>query len=137
MKVICIKNHLGFFILMPTAPPLERLSEKNLLHPYGDLDVLLYYALAARKLKKFLRGKEIAAKNWIPGYKRQLLKRGSLLPPLWIEDFIETVTPEFLEKRKGHLKDIRPQLSKNQVLVWQYFLPRKLSDFFYATNNEK
>jgi DNA primase len=116
---------------------LTQLARKNLLKPYGSLDVLLYYALVAPKLKKFLRGKEIAAKNWIPNY-RPLLKRGSDFKPLFIEDLIKAITPDFLELRKGHLDEARKggKLSAKQELVWQYFVPRKLSDFFYATNNE-
>ena len=115
---------------------LEALAAKNLLRPAGDLDVLLWYSLAARRLTKFLKGKEIAAKNWIPNY-RPLLKRGSDMPPLFVDDLAEVVTPEFLELRKLHLEEARPKLSKKQELAWKYFVPRKLSDLLYATNNEK
>ncbi|MEM4255006.1 MAG: hypothetical protein QXR53_01615 [Candidatus Norongarragalinales archaeon] len=118
---------------------LEKLASKSLLEPYGDLDVLLYYSLVARKLRKFLKGKELAAKNWIPSY-RPLLKRGSELPPLWVENLADesVITSELLELRKGHLADVRKTgwLSKKQELAWRYFVPRKLSELLYATNNE-
>ncbi len=113
-------------------------KSKNILRPFGETDVLLYYGIAAARLKKFLKNKEIAAKNYIPGGKiPYIIKRGSKEKPLFIEDFIEAVTPEFLELRKGHtLKDVESRLNEKQKLVWEYFLPRKLSDFFYATNGE-
>src|SRR3989344_6110008 len=28
------------------------------------------------------------------------------------------------------------KISKTQEKIWQYFYPRKMADFFYATNNE-
>ena len=34
------------------------------------------------------------------------------------------------------MTDVKQQLSETQVLMWEYFLPRKLIDLFYATNNE-
>ncbi len=118
---------------------LQVLAKKtDVLKPFGETDVLLYYGLVAAKLKKFLKNKELAAKNNMPaGNIPYLIKRGSKEAPLFVEDFIEAVTPEFLELRKGHaLKDVESRLDKNQKLVWEYFLPRKLSDFFYATNGE-
>lgn len=118
---------------------LEELKPKNVLKPCGHTDVLYYYALVARKLAKFLKGKEIAAKNWIPsGPMPFLIKRGSKEKPLFAEEIVEAVTPEFLETRakKLHLKDARKELSPLQEKVWSYFLPRKLSDLLYATNNE-
>lgn len=118
---------------------LQAIAKKtDILKPFGETDVLLYYGLVAAKLKKFLKNKELAAKNHIPGGKiPYLIKRGSKEKPLYIEDFIEAITPEFLELRKGHaLKDVESKLNEKQKLVWEYFLPRKFSDFFYATNGE-
>jgi len=108
----------------------------DVLKPKGQLDVLGYYSKVAPSLKKFLKGKLLAAKNWIPGMRFQILKRGSKQKPLYLEDLIEAVNDDFLELRKMHLQEARSQLSEKQALVWEYFIPRKLSDFFYATNGE-
>lgn len=121
-----------------SIPELAEKS-KDVLRPFGEMEVLLYYGTVAKKLAKFLKGKEIAAKNWFPfrpGAPPSVLKRGSKEEPLFIEEFIEAVTPEFLELRKLHLDEARPKLTHSQEKVWKYFVPRKLSDFFYATNNE-
>ena len=42
-----------------------------------------------------------------------------------------------LKLRKNHLKDVRNELSEKQALIWDYFVPRKLIQMFYATNSEK
>ncbi|MFH0835870.1 MAG: hypothetical protein V1834_01780 [Candidatus Micrarchaeota archaeon] len=109
---------------------------KPALEPKGYLDVLGYYSVVARKLTRYLKGKEIAAKNWIPGMRFQILKRGSKQKPLFIEDLAAAVNDGFLELRKLHLKEARSKLSEKQALAWEYFVPRKLSDLLYATNNE-
>ncbi|MEM2954916.1 MAG: hypothetical protein QW625_03145 [Candidatus Nanoarchaeia archaeon] len=111
---------------------------KDLLKPYGEIDVLLLYAICAEKAKRFLKGKEIASKIWLPkGNVKYFLNRGSKKDKLFVEDLIEAVTPGFLELRsKHHLKDVEKDLSEKQKLVWSYFPPRKLADFFYATNCE-
>jgi len=117
---------------------LAKEKKANLLRPFGHTEVLLYYGIVATKLKKFLHGKEIAAKNWIPkGFMPYLIKRGSKLEPLHVEEFND-ITPQFLEIRGKieNLKDARAKLTKTQAKIWEYFLPRKLSDFFYATNSE-
>jgi len=108
------------------------------LKPFGGTDVLLFYGIVGEKLKKFLKGKELASKVWLPqGNIKYFLNRGSKKPPLFIDDFVEAITPEFLQIRnKHHLKDVENQLTEKQKLVWSYFPPRKLADFFYATNNE-
>ena len=115
-------------------------QSKNVLKPFGETEVLLFYGIVAKSLKKYLRGKELAAKNWLPlrGGLPYLIKRGSKEEPLYINDFIEAITPQFLETRKEikALKDAKKRLTKTQQNVWLYFLPRKLSDFFYATNSE-
>jgi hypothetical protein len=114
-------------------------KSKDVIKPFGETEVLLYYGAVATRLKNFLKGKEIAAKNWFPfrpGAPPHVLKRGSKEEPLFIDEFIEAITPEFLELRKLHLDEARPKLTHSQEKVWKYFVPRKLSDFFYATNNE-
>jgi hypothetical protein len=118
---------------------LNKIKYKDVLKPYGELDVLLYYGLIMPKLKKFLAGKELAAKNHIPkGGMPYLIKRGSKEEPLYVEEFLEAVDEKFLQARKEleHLKDARGKITKLQERVWGYFLPRKLSDLFYAANNE-
>jgi hypothetical protein len=122
---------------------LEALAKKSkdLLRPFGDLDVLLFYGLVAPKLRKFLAGKELAAKNWMkPGgpMPPYLIKRGSALEPLAIGELADGVTVELLQKRANpDWKKIQPTLTGLPKKLSAYFLPRKLSDFFYATNGEK
>jgi len=111
-------------------------SSKDVIKPFGETDVLLYYSVVAQKLKKFLRGKEIASKIWLPKGMPFFIKRGSKDEPLFIEDF-SAITEDFFSLRKKHLKDVKEKLTKKQELIWRYFVPRKLSDFFYATNGEK
>jgi len=65
-----------------------------------------------------------------------LLKRGTQNAPLFIDDFKE-IDEKYLELRaKHHLDEVKDQLSPKQVLLRQYFVPRKLINFFYACNNE-
>ena len=112
---------------------------KNIIKPIEHTAVLLYYGIVAPKLKNYLKGKEIAVKNWIPfSPMPYLIKRGSKLEPLFIEEFEKAITPEFLKTRAEikQLKDAKPKITKQQAKIWDYFLPRKLSDLFYATNNE-
>jgi len=115
---------------------------EHVIKPFGEFEILLFYGIVAEKMKKFLAGKELAAKNWIspsPTFKLPyLIKRGSKEPPLFIDVFTRAITPEFLETRSKikSLKDARGKITKTQENVWNYFLPRKLSDFFYATNGE-
>jgi hypothetical protein len=112
--------------------------EKDVLRPYGNLDVLYYYSKVSSKLHDFLKNKDIATKNWIPnGFMPYLIKRGSKLEPLWADDFKE-VDDKFLKTRAEieSLKDARNKITKIQAKLWDYFLPRKLSDFFYAANSE-
>ncbi len=113
-------------------------KDRDIVKPFGHTDVLLLYGLAGEKLKKFLRGKELASKVWLPkGNIKYFLNRGSKKPPLFIDDFVRAITPEFLELRSGHhLKEVESEITENQKLVWSYFPPRKLIDFFYATNSE-
>lgn len=112
---------------------------ENIITPFGQTDVLLFYAIVAKKLKIYLKDREIASKIWLPkGYVPYLLKRGSKLEPLYVDELTEAVDLDFLELRskKEHLKDAKKDITELQNKVWQYFLPRKLADFFYATNHE-
>lgn len=111
---------------------------RDITKPYGETDVLLYYGLVAPKLEEYLNKKMLASKVWLPNGKfPNFINRGSKLAPLYIEGMIEAITPEFLELRKGHhLEDVRSKLTKEQIKTWQYFVPRKMCDFFYATNGE-
>jgi hypothetical protein len=121
---------------------LVNFAEKNLddlITPFGQIDVLLLYGIVAGKLKKYLGDRELAGKIWMPsGRMPHLLKRGSRLEPLFAPELEEAVTLEFLELRSKteHLSSAKDNLTGLQVKVWQYFLPRKLADFFYATNHE-
>ncbi len=113
-------------------------KRSEVLKPFGHTDVLLYYAIVAEKLKGFLKGKELAAKIWLPHSNIPFfLKRGSKLKPIYIED-LSCVDEKMLKLRSEveNLKEARSKLSEKQALVWGYFVPRKLMDFFYATNNE-
>ncbi len=118
---------------------ITNISKKaDTVKPFGHTDVLLLYAVVGEKLKDFLNGKELASKVWLPhGNIKYFLNRGSKKPPLYVDDLVEAITPEFLEIRsKHHLKEVEKQLNEKQKLVWSYFPPRKLIDFFYATNGE-
>jgi len=65
-----------------------------------------------------------------------LLKRGTKIEPLYIEDF-KAIDENYLKLRANHhLDDVKEQLTKQQILLRQYFVPRKLINFFYACNNE-
>jgi hypothetical protein len=112
---------------------------EDLITPFGETDVLLLYGIVAGKLKKYLGDREIACKIWMPsGRMPHLLKRGSNFDPLFAHELEEAITLEFLELRSKieHLSSAKDDLTDLQVKVWQYFLPRKLADFFYATNHE-
>lgn len=107
--------------------------KKDVLNQYDYLDVLLYYSKVAKHLQKFLKGKEIATRILLPNF--IFLKRGSKTKPLFIQDLL-SVNEKMLKLRKNDLKTARPYLNEKQQLVWEYFVPRKLMDFLYATNNE-
>jgi len=121
-----------------TLADLAKKSE-NILKPFGHTDVLLYYGIVAQKLKKYLKGKKLAAKIWLPsGNLPFFIRRGSKDEPLYIEELCEGATEHLLEIRREieNLKDAESKLSKTEAKVWHYFVPRKLIDFFYATNDE-
>ena len=106
----------------------------DFLHQYWDLDVLWRYSKITPYLKKRLHSKEIASK--IVGEKFVLLKRWTKSTPLFIDDFKE-IDEKYLGLRaKHHLDDVKDQLTPKQVVLRQYFVPRKLINFFYACNNE-
>lgn len=110
---------------------------EDIVKPFGALDVLLLYAIAARRLEKFLSGKEIASRIWLPAASRGILKRGSELEPLFAQELADAVTPELLEMRsRGELSKASKGLTPVQRKVWSYFVPRHLCDLFYATNSE-
>ncbi len=117
---------------------IEIAKGKDVIRPFGETEVLLYYGIVGSKLTSYLKGRELAAKNWFPprGGLPKVLKRGSKEEPTYIEEFVEAITPEFLSLRKMHLDEARSKLTHSQEKVWRYFVPRKLSDLFYATNNE-
>ena len=113
---------------------------REALKPFGKTETLYYYAEACKRLRSFLKGKEIAAKNWIPSPRMPyLIKRGSREKPLFAEDVAKAVDENFLRMRekKEHLEEARALLTPLQQNVWNYFPPRKLNDLFYATNGEK
>lgn len=108
---------------------------KEVLKPFGSLDVLYYYSLVARKLEKFLKGREIATKTVLKDF--FFLKRGSNSKPLFVGD-LRKVNEKMLKLRAEHgLGDIKNELNEKQKLIWRYFVPRKMVNFFYACNSEK
>jgi len=117
---------------------LEWLMEKpDVIRPSGEIEVLPYYAAVAQRLVKFLGNREIGTKVWIPNGP-QLLKRGSKMEPLTVTEFVKNVNDDFIEIRENvkSLGDAAEKLNPVQSKIWNYFLPRKLCDFFYATNFE-
>lgn len=99
-------------------------------------DVIFYYERVFPKLKKFLKNREIATKTYLKNL--DIIKRGSNSPPLYIEALIKGVDKKFLNLRKGnsHLKEVKQKLTKNQINIWNYFVPRKLIELHYAVNHE-
>ncbi len=109
----------------------------DILHPNGQLDVTLLYALAADAMQDYLGERELSGKIPIPDGP-VLLKRGSELAPLTAAELVAAVDEDFLTLRNdpGHLDDARDDLTDVQEKVWQYFYPRKYAEFLYATNHE-
>jgi len=109
----------------------------NIIKPYGHTDVLFYYSKISKHLKNFLEGKEIAAKIWLPyGKIPFFLRRGSNMPPLHIQE-LDAVDEKMLRLRSEmDLDKAKGKISRQQEKIWSYFVPRKLIDFFYATNGE-
>jgi len=110
-------------------------EERDVLNPFGELDVLLLYAIVSSKLGTFVGDREIASRVWLK--QRTLLNRGSQLPPLHVDEMATKITPDFLQIRaKMGLAEARGNLSAVEEKIWRYFPPRKLCDYFYATNHE-
>ena len=108
-------------------------EEQDALKPFGQLDVLLLYAIVSSELERFLGDREIASKVWLK--QRTLLNRGSQLPPLRVEEIAGKVTPDLLRARaKMGLAEARGTLNDVAEKIWRYFPPRKLCDYFYATS---
>jgi hypothetical protein len=110
---------------------------KSILYPYGELDCLAYYSKVSCFLKSFLAKKEIATKTLLKGGIK-FIRRGSNMPKLYIEDLCsKEISEDFLKLRtKSHLEQVKSQLTEKQILIWRYFVPRKMINFFYACNNE-
>jgi len=110
-------------------------EEHDLLKPFGQLDVLLLYAIVSSELGAFLGDREIASRVWLK--QRTLLNRGSQLPPLHVDEIAGKVSSDLLRIRaKMGLAEARGSLSTVEEKIWRYFPPRKLCDYFYATNHE-
>lgn len=110
----------------------------NIVKPFGQTDVLLLYAIVGEKLKKYLKDRELASKIWLPsGNIPYVIKRGSKLEPLLADELTKAVTVDFLKIRSSKdLASAKNEITDLQKNVWQYFVPRKFADFFYATNHE-
>jgi hypothetical protein len=112
------------------------LEREDVLRPFGFLDVLPYYFLVSTTLSDFLKDKELASKIWIPNGPL-ILKRGSKLEPLLIDEMKTLVEDiSFFQERAKHLSEVREAIGNVHIKVWNYFPPRKLADFYYATNRE-
>lgn len=116
---------------------MEQIKEvKDVLSPFGSLDVLYYYAVISEKIEKFLGKKELAVKVWLPKGIPFFLTRGSNSQPLYAND-LRQVDEKMLKLRAEHgLSEVKSQLTAKQALIWEYFVPRKFMDLFYACNNE-
>ena len=117
---------------------LQTLTVRDPLQPFGFVDVLYYYARVAPLLRNFLKGKPLATKIHLPrGNIPFFLRRAHVDGPLKIDDLLTDVDERLLKLRVNALADVRGQLTEKQQRIWSYFVPRKLIDFFYATNGEK
>lgn len=112
-------------------------SVDDVLHPVDQLDVLLLYGLVAGANQPYLGDRELAAKVHISDGPT-LLKRGSDREPLTADELGSAVDEAFLRTRNDveDLEAARDELTDVQAKVWQYFIPRKHSEFLYATNFE-
>src|SRR3989344_4776697 len=99
-------------------------------------DVIFYYTHVFPKLKKFLKNREIATITWLKG--NTIVKRGSNQNPLFIDELMSNINNKFMQLRQGdvHLKDVKNKLTKTQIKIWDYFVPRKLVELHYAVNHE-
>ena len=109
----------------------------DVLHPYGELDVLPYYGQISAKLTGFLHGRELASRVWTPrGRIPAVVISGSTSQPLYIEQMVRSVTLELIHARQSYknLGDVIPILSPDQQLTWSYFPKRRYVGFYYNTN---
>jgi len=117
----------------------SRLAGGDALQLYGKLDVLPYYGEIAKRLVKFLHGRELATRIWVPdGRLRSVVIRGPSAEPLYIGQLAKAVTPDLIEARRKYrgLADARHELSPEQQLVWSYFPQRRYISLYHATNME-
>jgi hypothetical protein len=114
------------------------LEQEDAIRPNGVVDVLLFYGIMASRLKRFLEGKEIASRVWLPSTDRGfVIKRGSDKAQLYADELANAVTIDLVRLcSKGDLSSAGKELTETQRKAWSYFVPRRLCDFFYATNNE-
>ncbi len=112
-------------------------SSADPLRPFDFLDVLPYYSAISSYLFGFLNGKELASRIWIPEGPR-IIKRGSKLPRFFVSEIASLAEgwEEFFRIRARHLGEVKHRLNDVQRKAWEYFPPRKLADYFYATNGE-
>ena len=113
------------------------MKKESMLYPYGELDVLNYYSCVAPYLKDFLKGKEIATRTWLKKANiPYFIRRGSKDGNLFINDV--RITKKLLLLRKdGKLEDYKKTLSKKEIMLWHYFVPRKYVELFYSLNRER
>lgn len=109
------------------------MEKRGILYTNNQLDCLPFYSQVSRYLENFLKGKELATKTLLKNFK--FLKRGSNSPKLFIED-MRNINKYMIKLRTKHLKEARNMLSEKQILIWQYFVPRKPVNFYYACNHE-
>lgn len=104
------------------------------LYPNKELDVLDYYSKVSPYLTGFLKNKKIATKiHFSPSM--FILKRGSNNEAVYINDF-SIIDDKVIKLRTKHLDEVREELNDKQRLIWSYFPPRKMVEFFYAVNDE-
>jgi hypothetical protein len=109
--------------------------KKDILHSAGQLDCLSYYKKVFPKMKKFLGNREIATKIYIGKNIDFIVKRGSKDPALFVNDL--KISDKFMKLRKAEdLGDVRAKLTQKEILIWHYFVPRKLIEMHYACNGE-
>jgi hypothetical protein len=109
--------------------------KEDILHSTGQLDCLSYYRKIFPKIKKFIGKREVATKTYIGDNVDFVVKRGSKDQPLFINDL--KISDKFLQLRKAEdLADVKNQLSDKEILVWHYFVQRKLVEMHYACNGE-
>lgn len=114
-------------------------SLEDVIRPFGDVDVLLFYGIVAPYLKGFLHGKELATIiRLTKGRIQRIIRRGSYNPPLYIDTLANAVTPELIDlrHRSRDTRDARPRISDDQALAWDYFPPRRPVEFLYSLNGE-